>query len=221
MKSDPYLKAPYGRRVFLNVPFDNNYRKMLHALICSTVCMGFVPGCALRISEMNKARMRKIIEYIEKSSISIHDLSRKSGANKAPRFNMPFELGIAYILRAKFKKGEIHVLDSNKNNFAVALSDPRDLEAKGHGNDARKLVGIVVGKILAQSPEAKKVVFPDVAYEVFLEFRKRVKKLSQKYLGEPGFEKLVMLATEIALEKGVLSDSHRLLKKYKSYRRKG
>lgn len=78
-----------------------------------------------------------------------------------------------------------------------------------------------MGKILAQSPEAKKMVFPDVAYGVFLEFRKRVKKLSQKYLGEPGFEKLVMLATEIALEKGVLSDSHRLLKKYRSYRRKG
>lgn len=52
--------------------------------------------CALEEPDSGDVRLDKLVELIRENPRSIHDLSRTEiGENDLPRFNMPFELGLA------------------------------------------------------------------------------------------------------------------------------
>ncbi len=88
--------APDERAVFLNVPFDDSYEPLFIALIASLVAIGRIPRSVLEITESGQGRLRRILKQMEACRISMHDLSR---VGQPARFNMPFELGLAYALR--------------------------------------------------------------------------------------------------------------------------
>jgi hypothetical protein len=95
------------RRVFMNCPYDNDYRPYLDAMILAVVCCGFTPVSAIKIEAADDTRMDRIRHQMCDSRHSIHDLSRyrlgrakqePDGADASlglARFNMPFELGLA------------------------------------------------------------------------------------------------------------------------------
>ena len=101
------------RSVFLNLPFDKSYERLFVAMISALVAIGRTPRCVLEVPEQGDGRLARILHLIRSCSVSVHDLSR---VGLPARFNMPFELGIAFTLRR---------IDGGRHRFVL-------LEAKGH-----------------------------------------------------------------------------------------
>ncbi|HEY0758614.1 MAG TPA: hypothetical protein VGD59_05085 [Acidisarcina sp.] len=83
--------------VFLNIPYDTRFGPLYLAYISGLVQLGLTPQATLAIPG-GTARLDRIIELIRKCRYSIHDLSRvqlNRTPPATPRFNMPFELGLA------------------------------------------------------------------------------------------------------------------------------
>ena len=83
--------------VFLNVPYDFKFRRLFLAYISGISAFGLVPRATLELASSAR-RLERIVELIQDCRYSIHDLSRVELDRQAPttpRFNMPFELGLA------------------------------------------------------------------------------------------------------------------------------
>ena len=93
------MPPPRELRVFVNCPFDDKYIPIFHAIIFAIHDLGFQARHAL-IDNTAALRARRIYEELEGSLYSIHELGQValSVKSKLPRFNMPFEAGIAYSL---------------------------------------------------------------------------------------------------------------------------
>jgi hypothetical protein len=88
-----------ARDVFINVPFDSRYEPLYLALITGLVGLGLKSRCVVELSH-ERHRLERILDLIAACPFSIHDLSRVQLAAtmrgfRVPRFNMPFELGLA------------------------------------------------------------------------------------------------------------------------------
>ena len=100
--------SQFTKNVFINCPFDNEYIALLRPLLFTIVYLGYSPRIASEQFDSGEARIKKICDLIEKSQLSIHDLSRIKSSKEEQfyRLNMPFELGIDIGCRL-FKGGEI------------------------------------------------------------------------------------------------------------------
>jgi hypothetical protein len=88
-----------GRRpsVFLNVPYDSAFRELYLAYIAGVSSFSLVPRATLEIPG-GERRLDRILSLIRSCPYSLHDLSRVEldrHSPRTPRFNMPFELGLA------------------------------------------------------------------------------------------------------------------------------
>lgn len=66
----------YTNSVFLNVPFDRNYKPLIQAAVFAIYDCGFVARCALEEEDAAQVRMEKIYSLIAESKYGIHDISR-------------------------------------------------------------------------------------------------------------------------------------------------
>jgi hypothetical protein len=83
--------------VFLNIPYDKEFRSLYVAYIVGLFQLGLVPHIASEISGGTR-RLDRIFSLIKSCRYSIHDLSRveiDATTASVPRFNMPLELGLA------------------------------------------------------------------------------------------------------------------------------
>lgn len=83
--------------VFLNIPYDTRFQPLYLAYIVGLTELGLTPKATLAIPG-GRNRLDRIFELIQSCRYSIHDLSRVQLNKKpppTPRFNMPFELGLA------------------------------------------------------------------------------------------------------------------------------
>jgi hypothetical protein len=101
--SDAFFKTS----VLINCPFDKDYEPILQAMLFCIIYLGFHPRLATERSDSAESRLDKILELIESSKYSIHDLSRCQATKdgQISRLNMPFELGIDYGCRRYFGNG--------------------------------------------------------------------------------------------------------------------
>lgn len=86
--------------------------------------MGFLPRATLGIG--GNRRLDRIATLIESCSYSIHDLSRVQldrNAPRTPRFNMPFELGLAVAWARANRRHKWLVFESVKRRLAKSMSD--------------------------------------------------------------------------------------------------
>lgn len=82
---------------FLNIPYDQQFENLYLAYIVGLTALGFVPRATLGVPR-DARRLERIFTLIQSCRYSVHDLSRIQLDRKpprAPRFNMPFELGLA------------------------------------------------------------------------------------------------------------------------------
>lgn len=89
-------QPPDPKAVFLNIPYDPEFRSLYVAYIVGLCHLGFVPHIASEIPG-GERRLERILSLIKSCRYSIHDLSRvELSANPpaTPRFNMPLELGL-------------------------------------------------------------------------------------------------------------------------------
>jgi hypothetical protein len=81
----------------LNIPYDERYEFLYLAFISGLCGFGLVPRATLEIPTSER-RLNRIVKLIRSCRYSFHDLSRVQldrGKPQTPRFNMPFELGLA------------------------------------------------------------------------------------------------------------------------------
>ncbi len=100
------------KSVFLNIPYDDRFRRLYLAYITGLIHLGLKPRATIEIPG-GRNRLDKILELIRSCRYSIHDLSRVQldrTPPATPRFNMPFELGLV-VASGK--------LDSNPHDWFV------------------------------------------------------------------------------------------------------
>src|SRR5580658_941107 len=102
MREGPDVPPSAGKfapnAVFLNIPYDQGFRSLYLAYIVGLIHLGFEPRVTLGLPDGTR-RLEKILAEIQGCRYSIHDLSWVGLDRKppfhTPRFNMPFELGLA------------------------------------------------------------------------------------------------------------------------------
>src|SRR4051812_38488290 len=109
MTTPSWAKEPTSH-VFVNCPFDADYREQRDAIIFTCVHAGFVPWMADSTGDLAVPRVERILGALAECRYSIHDLSRYQGEGdlNLARFNMPLELGMAMQLRGLRPAGDAH-----------------------------------------------------------------------------------------------------------------
>lgn len=128
----------FHQNVFINCPFDNEYRSLLRPIIFCIFRLGFKPRIASERLDGGEPRIEKIIELIEDSKYSIHDLSRMKAkkAGELFRLNMPLELGIDIACK-RFRgppcsEKRCLILETERYRYQAALSDLSNSDIVAH-----------------------------------------------------------------------------------------
>jgi hypothetical protein len=160
--------ADFRSSVFINCPYDKNFEPLLQAMLFCIVYLDMKPRIARERANAAEVRIDKIIELIEESQFSIHDLSRVRAARAGEfyRLNMPFELGIDHGCR-RFK-GEpwndkkLLILADRQHRYQKALSDIAGNDIEAHGNRfdnvVRKVRNWLVNEAGARNVGAQRII---------------------------------------------------------------
>jgi hypothetical protein len=141
--SDP---VGFGQTVFLNCPYDNDYRSLLGALVFTVLDCGLTPRLASDQADSGQLRLEKIRELIRSSQFSIHDISRMEPLRPGdlPRFNMPFELGLdlgcRFFGESPLATKQCLILESQRDRYRDALSDISGNDIRAHKGEPETLV---------------------------------------------------------------------------------
>lgn len=139
----------FADSVFINCPFDGQYRPLFDAIVFCVIDCGFVPRCALEDADSGQVRLHKICRLIRGSRFAIHDISRVelSEQSALPRFNMPFELGLDMGARtygsAMLRRKRILVLDAAPYRYRASISDIAGHDVQYHGNSTTQVIEVV------------------------------------------------------------------------------
>jgi hypothetical protein len=153
--------SEYNINVFVNCPFDREYRGILHAIVFAVIDCGYTVRCALEAEDFCSTRIEKIYALIDQSRFGVHDISRiqQDLDSGLPRFNMPFELGVFLGARrygsASQQRKSCLVLEAKQYEYQQFLSDIAGQDIRQHGNSPRKAVGAVRDWLAASRPRGK------------------------------------------------------------------
>ena len=130
-------------KVFLNIPYDHKFENLFLAYIAGISAFGLEPRATLEIPS-SKRRLEKILDLIAQCSYSIHDLSRVERdrtAPQTPRFNMPFELGlaVAHEMGARGRNHRWFVCEAKERRLLKSLSDLNGTDPYIHGG---RIIGV-------------------------------------------------------------------------------
>ena len=123
------------QHAFLNIPYDDDFADLFLAYTAALTAFGLVPRATLEIPG-GTGRLDRILELITSCRYSFHDLSRVELDRRpppTPRFNMPFELGLA-VSRAKLDaRTTWFVLEAKVHRLSKSLSDLAGTDPYIHG----------------------------------------------------------------------------------------
>ena len=139
----------YADNVFMNCPFDTEYKSIFNAIIFAIFDCGYVARCALEIDDAGQVRIDKIGRIIADSKFGVHDISRTEldQHTELPRFNVPLELGM--FLGAK-RFGNTHqkakvslIIDRELYRYQRFMSDISGQDIRSHQNDPLEAIRII------------------------------------------------------------------------------
>ncbi|MDE0086750.1 MAG: hypothetical protein OXU23_13610 [Candidatus Poribacteria bacterium] len=139
----------YNDNVFINCPFDSDYKPLFDAMIFAVHDCGFVARCALEAGDASQVRIHKIYNIIEDCRFGIHDISRTELDENShlPRFNMPLELGIFLGAKRfgveKQERKKCLVMDTEPYRYQKFISDIAGQDIFVHHNNSEDIVKIV------------------------------------------------------------------------------
>ena len=204
--------------VFINCPYDAQFVRLFDAIAFAIVACGFTPRSALESVPGPLTRMDRIVRCVDTSKYSIHDLSRcrGEGEENLGRFNMPFELGIA------FAKG--YPPHDRKVNHDWLVLGPRghllkkcisDLDGWDHGQHDETFESIIGQVILWLATRGDVQVPPPIEVnKANKTFQAELKKLRAKWQPQgPPWSDVIALARTVAKRAGFLSKREKLGKR--------
>ena len=143
-------RPPFDLAVFVNCPFDEPFKPLLDAILFAIHDCGFAARTALEESGSGETRLDKLVRVIRECRFSIHDISRTeiTAANPLPRFNMPFECGLAIgaIRYQRSPRGgtrDFLLMAAQDFQDKRTLSDLAGQDASYHGNDSDRVIKAV------------------------------------------------------------------------------
>jgi hypothetical protein len=139
----------YEKRVFINCPFDAQYKPLFEAIVFAVFACGLRPRCALEIDDASEVRIDKVFNIIAECKYGVHDISRTepTAASGLPRFNMPLELGI-FLAAKRFGVGKQRkkvglILDSVPYRYQQFISDIAGQDIQVHNHSAKEAITVV------------------------------------------------------------------------------
>lgn len=170
----------YDQQVFLNVPFDSRYLKLLRALVFSAHECGLTARCALEKDDGGQVRVEKLFDIIRECRFGIHDLSRTSLDRRfrLPRFNMPLELGL--FLGARTFGDSVQrnkaclILDRDRFRYQIFCSDIAGQDIRAHDNDVARALTAVRHWLQTHLPARPRLPGPALLADRYLEFRRQL-----------------------------------------------
>jgi hypothetical protein len=122
--------------VFLNIPYDDRFRRQYLAYIVGLSQLGLQPKATLGIPG-GERRLDRILALIQSCRYSIHDLSRVEidrNPPPTPRFNMPCELGLTITWeKLNPSRHTWFVFESRRRRLQKSLSDLDGTDPNIHG----------------------------------------------------------------------------------------
>jgi hypothetical protein len=204
------LPLSAGRRsVFLNVPFDKRYEPLFTALIAGLVAIGRKPRCVLEIPDAGEGRRKRLLRLVASCQTSIHDLCRVtgSGPRRLPRFNMAFELGVTYALKAG-SSHRLFLFEQEPHRVQITLSDMNGVDPQIHDGTQRGVLRCVLnclGSTRANPPLATllNLTFKLSRIAAALKRQHRVATIFDREL----FQQVVAAATRLAEAASLITEA--------------
>lgn len=166
----------FEQNVFINCPFDKEYKPLLRALIFELLYLGFIPKLSQTLSS-SSIRINQIKDLIKSSKYGIHDLSRSKAMkiDELPRFNMPYELGLDIgaleFGNKKLKSKRVLILETEKYHYQKVISDIAGQDIENHNDDPKALITKVrnwfSANLINETIVGQSVIW--IAYNQFLE----------------------------------------------------
>lgn len=179
----PQEHTDYEQNVFINCPFDKDYKNnLLYALVFAVHDCGFRARCTLEISDAGQIRIQKIFSIIAECRFGIHDISRTEldDVHGLPRFNMPLELGM-FLGAKEFgqdeqKKKSCMILDIEKYRYQKFCSDIAGQDIGVHEGKSEEAIEIIRNWL---RPHRKEIQIPSgsVIFERYRLFTGELPKL--------------------------------------------
>ena len=144
-------KADTRLDVFINCPFDSEYKPIFYAIVYTVVRSGYRARCAMETDNAAQNRLGKIIQIIGECPYGIHDISRTqtSGEPPLPRFNMPLELGLwlgaGYLGRDDQVNKQCIIFDSEPYRYQRFISDIGGQDVHAHDCSVSKVITELAG----------------------------------------------------------------------------
>lgn len=143
------MVVPSPDQVYINCPFDGEYRPIFEALVFAVHDCGSVARCALELEDGTQVRIDKIERLIGACRLGIHDISRTELDERwnLPRFNMPLELGI-FLGAKRFGTGDQRkkqglVLDREPGRYQKFCSNIAGQDIRSHNGNPGDAVRLV------------------------------------------------------------------------------
>lgn len=178
MAKPPRLPANYERNVFINCPFDDEYKSLFYAIVFAVNDLGFQVKCAKDESNAGKSRIEKIQDLIAECKFSIHDLSRVDldPVNNLPHFNMPFELGLDLGCRRygkSYHQGKVVlVLETERYRYQKYISDLAGCDAVAHHDSDEEVIDHVRNWLRIElEPKLEKTPSGFLIYQRYQQFQ--------------------------------------------------
>jgi hypothetical protein len=187
--------------VFINIPFDPSYEYLYLSLIAGLVATGLNPRCVVEIPSGDD-RLARIFKLISVCPYSIHDLSAVGLSRKpfrVPRFNMPFELGLAVALNLTSQgQHRFRILDAVKHRAEQSLSDLKGYDAYVHNKRASGVLDAILDMFskLSGRPLDEIEDLRWVYRELATARRTKLRRTPDIFRADP-FAKLVVAAREL------------------------
>ena len=176
----------YNDNVFLNCPFDSDYKQLFDAMVFAVHDCGFIARCALEEEDASQVRIDKIYNIIADCRYGIHDISRTEldEVSGLPRFNMPLELGV-FLGAKKFgidkqKRKNCLILDKAQYRYQEFISDIAGQDIQAHNNSPEGIITVVRNWIRTAS---KRQTIPSgsIIWGRYQEFMEDLPQLAQEH----------------------------------------
>lgn len=152
------MRRPYTEQVFINCPFDEEYRLMFQAVVFAICACGMVARSALEVDNGAEVRIEKIVRIIGECCHSVHDISRVEldPDSGLPQMNMPFELGL-FLGAQRFgdtrhRKKTCIIFDRERYRYHKFLSDIAGQDVRAHHGNPAELIRAVRNALATALP---------------------------------------------------------------------